>query len=61
MIVPELCEMLPIDSGVEKWCKAVNKRVETINARRNTFEDLCEAGFDVNKMAEKLMILYNRM
>ena len=61
MIVPELCRMLPIDNGSEIWCRAIGEKTSLIEKRRDTYNDLKNAGFDVNGMAEKLTELYRMM
>lgn len=57
-IVPELCDMFLLSEGVDIWCSRITEKRSRLNCRRNTYEDMVLAGFDVNSVVCELMLFY---
>jgi glycosyltransferase involved in cell wall biosynthesis len=56
-IVPELIESLSLDLSAKKWAERVLSSINNYE-RKNRFQEISEAGFDINKNAEWLQNLY---
>jgi glycosyltransferase involved in cell wall biosynthesis len=57
-IVTGLFEFLPINEGIDVWCESILKFLKQENIRRDTYKDLCEAGFESDAIARKLEKFY---
>lgn len=54
LLVPGLMQFLPLSAGVEAWSQAILSPYE----RRDTFQDICQAGFDIQQNAQWLQDFY---
>lgn len=57
-IVPELCEMLSLSDDIGQWCLKIVEKLSYLNNRRDIYEDMVLAGFDVKSVVSDLMLFY---
>ena len=60
-IVEDLTKMLPIDQGVDCWVREIQNCKDRMKDRRNTYNEICKKGFDINYVVKDLESFYLEM